>query len=60
MDAPPAAYQVGIPGGNAEITLPLQDVVFGQKAVTGSIVGGRADMQVCAWVGGGGGGGAAG
>lgn len=38
--------QVGIPGGGAEITLPLQEVVFMQKALTGSIVGGRADMQV--------------
>lgn len=37
--------KVGIPGGNAEITLPLQEVVFQQKALTGSIVGGRADMQ---------------
>jgi uncharacterized zinc-type alcohol dehydrogenase-like protein len=25
--------------------VPLQDLVFGQKRVEGSIVGGRADMQ---------------
>jgi len=37
--------QVGIPGGGALITLPLQDVVFNQKKLAGSIVGGRADMQ---------------
>ncbi|KAL6751872.1 chaperonin 10-like protein [Haematococcus lacustris] len=36
--------QLGIPGG-ATMTLPLQDVVFGQKKVAGSIVGGRADMH---------------
>ncbi|KIZ06745.1 putative NADH-dependent butanol dehydrogenase 1 [Monoraphidium neglectum] len=29
--------QVGIPGGGAEITLPLQDVVFSQKSLAGSI-----------------------
>jgi hypothetical protein len=39
--------QCGIPGGGAVINLNLQDVVFGQKALAGSIVGGRADMQVC-------------
>jgi len=26
--------------------LPIQNMVFGQKKVAGSIVGGRADMQV--------------
>lgn len=36
--------QIGIPGG-AVIQVPLQDLVFGQKRVIGSIVGGRADMQ---------------
>ncbi|KAF8056340.1 adhA [Scenedesmus sp. PABB004] len=39
------AVQCGIPGGGAVINLDLQDVVFGQKALAGSIVGGRADMQ---------------
>lgn len=39
------AVQCGIPGGGAVINLNLQDVVFGQKAMAGSIVGGRADMQ---------------
>lgn len=39
------AVQVGIPGGNAQLTLPLQDLVFNQKSMAGSIVGGRADMQ---------------
>ncbi|GLC65169.1 hypothetical protein PLESTF_000259600 [Pleodorina starrii] len=37
--------QVGIPGGGAVMHVPLQDLVFGQKHVVGSIVGGRADMQ---------------
>lgn len=37
--------QCGIPGGGAQITLPLQDLVFNQKKMAGSIVGGRADMQ---------------
>ncbi|GLC41739.1 hypothetical protein PLESTM_001234500 [Pleodorina starrii] len=37
--------QVGIPGGGAVMHVPLQDLVFGQKRVVGSIVGGRADMQ---------------
>lgn len=37
--------QCGIPGGNAQITVPLQDIVFNQKAVAGSVVGGRAEMQ---------------
>nr|QKY15194.1 zinc-containing alcohol dehydrogenase family protein (ADH) [Polytomella parva]CBY84994.1 zinc-containing alcohol dehydrogenase family protein [Polytomella sp. Pringsheim 198.80] len=36
--------QIGIPGGNATITLPLQDIVFGQRALCGTIVGGRKDM----------------
>eukprot|EP00775_Hariotina_reticulata_P004585 gene4585-4839_t len=39
------AIQCGIPGGGALIDLPLQDVVFNQKSMAGSIVGGRADMQ---------------
>lgn len=46
------AVQCGIPGGGAIIDLNLQDVVFGQKSMAGSIVGGRADMaemlQFCA------------
>jgi uncharacterized zinc-type alcohol dehydrogenase-like protein len=37
--------QCGIPGGGAVIDLNLQDVVFGQKSMAGSIVGGRADMM---------------
>ncbi|GLC41978.1 hypothetical protein PLESTM_001272800 [Pleodorina starrii] len=37
--------QVGIPGGGATMSVPLQDLVFGQKKVAGTIVGGRADMQ---------------
>jgi uncharacterized zinc-type alcohol dehydrogenase-like protein len=37
--------QCGIPGGGAIIDLNLQDVVFGQKTMSGSIVGGRADMS---------------
>ncbi|KAG2501505.1 hypothetical protein HYH03_000013 [Edaphochlamys debaryana] len=37
--------QVGIPGGNAVMKVPVQDLVFNQKRVVGSIVGGRADMQ---------------
>ncbi|GIL59035.1 hypothetical protein Vafri_14006 [Volvox africanus] len=37
--------QVGIPGGGAVMSVPLQDLVFGQKLVAGSVVGGRADMQ---------------
>ncbi|GIL91269.1 hypothetical protein Vretifemale_18834 [Volvox reticuliferus] len=37
--------QVGIPGGGATMTVPLQALVFGQKLVAGSVVGGRADMQ---------------
>ncbi|GFR44432.1 hypothetical protein Agub_g5671 [Astrephomene gubernaculifera] len=40
-----ALVQVGIPGGGAVMHVPLQDLVFGQKRVVGSIVGGRADMQ---------------
>ncbi|GBF87537.1 hypothetical protein Rsub_00248 [Raphidocelis subcapitata] len=39
--------QCGIPGGGAQITVPLQDVVFGQKTIAGSVVGGRADMEDC-------------
>jgi hypothetical protein len=38
--------QVGIPGGGVVMAVPLQSLVFGQKKVAGSIVGGRADMQV--------------
>jgi hypothetical protein len=30
-----AAVQVGIPGGNAQLTLPLQDLVFNQKTMAG-------------------------
>ncbi|PNW73221.1 hypothetical protein CHLRE_14g623650v5 [Chlamydomonas reinhardtii] len=37
--------QVGIPGGGASMTVNLQDLVFNQKKVVGSIVGGRADMK---------------
>eukprot|EP00198_Chlamydomonas_reinhardtii_P005323 XP_001694659.1 predicted protein [Chlamydomonas reinhardtii] len=37
---------VGIPGGQPLLQVPLQDLVFGQKKVAGTIVGGRADMQV--------------
>ncbi|PNW78848.1 hypothetical protein CHLRE_09g392134v5 [Chlamydomonas reinhardtii] len=37
--------QVGIPGGQPLLQVPLQDLVFGQKKVAGTIVGGRADMQ---------------
>ncbi|KAG2437287.1 hypothetical protein HXX76_005945 [Chlamydomonas incerta] len=37
--------QVGIPGGQPLLAVPLQDLVFGQKKVAGTIVGGRADMQ---------------
>lgn len=36
--------QVGLPGGGAVMNVPLLDLVFGQKRVVGSIVGGRADM----------------
>eukprot|EP00878_Enallax_costatus_P011767 GHUV01012283.1.p1 GENE.GHUV01012283.1~~GHUV01012283.1.p1 ORF type:complete len:349 (+),score=57.72 GHUV01012283.1:194-1240(+) len=39
------AIQCGIPGGGAVIDLNLQEVVFGQKGMVGSIVGGRADME---------------
>lgn len=39
------AVQCGIPGGQAVINLDLQDVVFGQKTMAGTIVGGRADMD---------------
>lgn len=37
--------QAGIPSGGAEIKFPLQDLVFGQKVVAGTVVGGRADMS---------------
>ena len=37
--------QVGCPGGDALMPVPLLDLVFGQKQVVGSIVGGRADMR---------------
>jgi uncharacterized zinc-type alcohol dehydrogenase-like protein len=37
--------QLGIPGGDVEISVKLSDLVFGQKHVVGSIVGGRADMR---------------
>lgn len=37
--------QVGIPGDRAQMVVPLTDVVFGQKKVVGSIVGGRSDMK---------------
>lgn len=37
--------QVGIPGGGVKLQLPLQELVFSQKSCTGTIVGGRADMQ---------------
>lgn len=36
---------MGIPGGGALLQVGVQDLVFGQKKVAGSIVGGRADMQ---------------
>jgi len=36
--------QVGLPGGDARMAVPLTDLVFGQKRVVGSIVGGRAEM----------------
>ncbi|EFJ44164.1 hypothetical protein VOLCADRAFT_118856, partial [Volvox carteri f. nagariensis] len=37
--------QVGIPGGGASMAVQVQDLVFGQKKIAGTIVGGRADMQ---------------
>ena len=37
--------QVGLPGGDAELRMSLTNLVFGQKRVVGSIVGGRADMH---------------
>eukprot|EP00199_Chlamydomonas_sp_CCMP681_P000710 CAMPEP_0119109408 /NCGR_PEP_ID=MMETSP1180-20130426/17889_1 /TAXON_ID=3052 ORGANISM="Chlamydomonas cf sp, Strain CCMP681" /NCGR_SAMPLE_ID=MMETSP1180 /ASSEMBLY_ACC=CAM_ASM_000741 /LENGTH=437 /DNA_ID=CAMNT_0007095163 /DNA_START=15 /DNA_END=1328 /DNA_ORIENTATION=+ len=37
--------QIGIPGGNPVLAVPLTDLVFGQKKVVGSIVGGRFDMM---------------
>ena len=36
--------QIGIPGGNPSMGVPLHDLVFGQRSVVGSIVGGRAVM----------------
>ena len=36
--------QLGIPGGHPVISVPLEGLVFSQKKVAGSIVGGRADM----------------
>jgi hypothetical protein len=39
------ATQIGIPGDNAQLTLPLQDLVFNQKRVVGSIVGGRSGKE---------------
>jgi hypothetical protein len=29
--------QVGIPGGNAQLALPLQDLVFSQKTMAGCV-----------------------
>ena len=37
--------QVGLPGGDAIMQVPLLDLVFGQKRVVGSVVGGRAAMR---------------
>ena len=37
--------QLGIPGGHPDVSVPLQELVFSQKKVAGSIVGGRADMR---------------
>jgi uncharacterized zinc-type alcohol dehydrogenase-like protein len=37
--------QVGLPGGGAVLDVPLTALVFGQKRVVGSIVGGRASMR---------------
>ena len=36
--------QIGIPGGNPSLGVPLNDLVFGQRSVAGSIVGGRSVM----------------
>jgi hypothetical protein len=36
--------QCGLPGGGAKITVPVLDLVGGQKSIVGSVVGGRADM----------------
>ena len=44
-----AMVQLGIPGSGAKISLPLQDLVFGQKACAGSLVGSRANMQARGW-----------
>lgn len=38
--------QVGIPGGGVKMTVDIIPLVFGQKKVVGSIVGGRSDMQL--------------
>jgi uncharacterized zinc-type alcohol dehydrogenase-like protein len=37
--------QVGLPGGDVSLAVPLLDLVFGQKRVVGSVVGGRAEMR---------------
>ena len=37
--------QLGLPGGDVNLQVPLLDLVFGQKRVVGSIVGGRAEMR---------------
>lgn len=37
--------QVGLPAGDVNMAVPLTGLVFGQKRVVGSIVGGRADMR---------------
>jgi uncharacterized zinc-type alcohol dehydrogenase-like protein len=37
--------QVGLPGGGAVLDVPLMSLVFGQKRVVGSLVGGRAAMR---------------
>ena len=37
--------QVGLPAGDPVLAAPINDLVFGQKRVVGSVVGGRADMH---------------
>ena len=37
--------QLGLPGGDVSLAVPLLDLVFGQKRVVGSVVGGRAEMR---------------
>jgi len=37
--------QLGLPGGDVKMAVPLLDLVFGQKRVVGSVVGGRAEMR---------------